>query len=160
MKTGAIAVISLLLALVMPTRAGILDFFRKSPEDTLKAQLQAGFNANKQMIFNSIHPVGTAVRVEVHDVALVWKNGIASSDLKNLAGFVVRYTIYWQGPITTDGFTKVAAVFDCESQRYVSMNILATNGVTNADAWNAAGEFVGGYIDGYLRAKGAQGGGY
>jgi hypothetical protein len=40
----------------------------------------------------------------------------------------------WEGPIPKDGFTKVGATWDGESQRWLTPEVLATNGITNAQA--------------------------
>ena len=45
--------------------------------------------------------------------------------------FTVRFTLYWEGPVTTDGFTKVEWTCDTESRRRLRTQILASNGITN-----------------------------
>ena len=53
-------------------------------------------------------------------------------------GADVTFTIYWKGPITSDGYTKVAAHYDAQVQRWTRTTILATNGITNGQANEAA----------------------
>lgn len=112
----------------------------KRIEDVLAHELQQGFTTNRQRIFEGMHPVGTANSVVVHEVKVdEWKNGRNTNDFTGIQKFTVRYTLYWSGPITKDGYTKVSQTFDAESQRYVSAQILSTNGITNANAGEAAG---------------------
>ena len=92
--------------------------------------MQRAMNENKQNLFKAFHPVGTATKVEVHEVQIVWRNDRPSKNPNDMLGYGVRFTIYWRGPLTSDGFTKVVALFDNESQRWVQSQILATNGVT------------------------------
>jgi hypothetical protein len=49
-------------------------------------------------------------------------------------GISTRFTIYWEGPVVKDGFTKVSATWDNESQRWSPGQIIATNGMTNQQA--------------------------
>ena len=128
-------ILTLLLAITPLGKAGIFDFFgNKSPEDQIKEGMNGILNKIKQEVFDKIHPTGTATKVEVHAVEIVWKNNKPSKNLNDILRFGVRYTIYWNGPITKNGFTKVSDIFDAESNRVVRREILETNGVTNADA--------------------------
>lgn len=106
-------------------------------EEVLTASLHQCLNQAKQQLFNGLHPVGTAKGVTVHDVAIMWKHGQRTNRPQDVQAYTVRYTLYWQGPMTTDGYTKVSATFDTESQRWTAMEILATNGMTNQDAGEA-----------------------
>lgn len=149
-----ITAIYLAITIGAPAHAGILDFFKsKSPEDTLKEELHKGFNSNRQKLFDCFHPVGTAKSVEVHEVKIAWKNDRGTKDAKNMLGYTVRFTIYWRGPVTADGFTKVIALFDNESKRYIESKILATNGVTNDQATGAATDFLGGLLEGLMKGQ-------
>jgi hypothetical protein len=107
----------------------------------IQTELQPALEKNKQELFNAFHPIGTAKRLVLHDVAIGgWKHGNVSGRPQDILQFTTRFTIYWEGPITKDGFTKVAATWDCESQRWLPGKILATNGVTNSQAADA---FIG-----------------
>ena len=85
---------------------------------------------SKQAIFNYYHPVGTAKRISVHN-----------AEVKQDAGggplLAIRFTLFWEGPITTDGYTKILWEWDPENNQN-SLRILATNGITNEDAGNLA----------------------
>lgn len=146
--------IYLSLTAAAPSNAGVLDWFRSKPlGEAIKENLQSRFNTNRQQIFKSFHPVGTATSIEVHNVQIAWKNPDGAKNLNNMAGFAVRFTIYWRGPLTADGFTKVVAAFDNESKRYLESKILATNGVSNAETANAAANFLGGLLEGMMSDK-------
>ena len=144
------AVIFTLLLVIAPQgQAGIFDFFgSKSPEDQMKEGMNGILNKNKQAVFDKIHPTGTATKVEVHAVEIVWKNNKPSKNLNDILRFGVRYTLYWKGPVTKDGFTKVYDIFDAESNRVVGRKILETNGVTNADAVRGGLDFLDGLLNG------------
>jgi uncharacterized RDD family membrane protein YckC len=115
-------------------------------EAQISEALQTGFDKEKQKIFDYIHPTGTAKSIKLHDVTVIeWKRGQVSGRLEDVVQFTVRYTLYWQGPITTDGFTKITQTFDNETQRYVGGKILETNGTTNQDVSYALG-YIGGML--------------
>lgn len=124
----------------------------KTPEQALSETLSKGLNQDRQATFKVFHPTGTATRIEVHDVKIAWRNDRPTGELSDIVAYGVRFTIYWKGPITTDGFTKVHAVYDNESKRWIKSEILATNGITNEQAEKAA--FNIGYAIG--NALGAQ----
>jgi hypothetical protein len=112
----------------------------------LKSEISNILNANRQQIFQAFHPVGTAQRIEVHDVNAA--QGAAGPALLEF-----RYTIYWRGPVTTDGFTKVSQTYDFESQRCVNTQILATNGITKAEATESAIAFATGFLQEMARQE-------
>lgn len=115
-------------------------------EDDIATFIQTAANQNRQNIFNAIHPVGTAKSVAVHDVTITsWKHGQVTNRFEDILQFTVRYTIYWEGPIIADGYTKITQTFDNETNRYIDGQILATNGATNADASYALG-YIGGAL--------------
>lgn len=121
-------------------------------EQRLLALMQASLEHNKQNIFNQLHPVGTAKRVVVHDVTVTaWKHGRKTDRLDDIRQCTTRYTIYWEGPINKDGYTEVSETFDAEVGRIVAAQILATNGVTNGDAGNAALNLLGGAVEAWLQ---------
>lgn len=113
-------------------------------EEMMAEQLQKLAQKGKQATFDNIHPVGTAKSIKVHAVEILgWKNGIRTNRMEDIVQFKVRYTLYWSGPVTDDGFTKIEAIYDAESQKCVSSQILATNGVTNGQAAEAVGYAAG-----------------
>jgi hypothetical protein len=86
----------------------------------LQRGLQTGFDKNKQQLFNAFHPIGTAKSVIVHDVTITgWKHSQVTGKENDILGFSTRFTIYWEGPVVKDGFTKVSATWDNESQRWL-----------------------------------------
>jgi len=113
-------------------------------EDVLLVETQKGLNANKQAFFENIHPIGTAKSITVHDIAVIaWKHGKDTNRFEDILQLTIRYTIYWEGPITADGYTKVTQIYDNETQRYVSGEILATNGTTKKDVGETLGQIGG-----------------
>lgn len=125
----------------------------KSVKDKVTDSVTAALVQNKQAIFDYLHPTGTATGLKVHEVSLTWKDGNDTERIQDVTSFTVRFTVYWQGPITNNGFTKVEATFDTESERYTSFNILATNGITKSDVADGVGAFIGGFIQGAVRAS-------
>lgn len=97
-----------------------------SRETKIKNAITRDLQSNPKQLFDAFHPVGTGRSVKVHSVQ-VGRNGAD-----------VTFTIYWRGPITSDGYTKVAAHYDAQVQRWTRTTILATNGITNGQANEAA----------------------
>ena len=122
-------------------------------EVVLAKKLETAFNANKQVMFNRIHPVGTATGVKVHEVSVEWKNGKPTNREKDVTQFTVRFTIYWHGPIIKDGYTKATQTYDEESNCWVGGQILSTNGVTNTEVRDGAIDFGIGFLRGYLEQR-------
>lgn len=115
-------------------------------EEEVRAFLHEGFNANKQALFDKLHPVGTAKNVKVHEITFdKWRNGINTGKGEDVKQFTVTFTLYWEGPIEKDGYTKITQTFDTETERYVEGRILYTNGTTSAEVGEAIG-FLGGLM--------------
>jgi len=110
------------------TRGGFSGY---SQED-LKAQFRTAFlerdckdsSGNKvsraQILADSIHPCSTVTNVRIHEVS------------DSASQVVIRYTLFWEGPITKDGYTKIRSVYDKELERYVDTKIEATSAITSA----------------------------
>jgi len=112
-------------------------------EQIIANDMQRLANVQKQKIFQSIHPIGTAKSIVVHDVTITaWKGGNATSRFEDILQYTVRYSLYWEGPVTKDGFTKVSQTYDAETQRFVSFQILATNGITNENVAELGMELI------------------
>lgn len=125
---GAVAAIVVLFLVFRPS----------SGESSLKAKFQSGMNADKQMLFEWVHPIGTAKSITVHDVTI--NNGPDGREA------MVRFTIYWSSPLQKDGFTKIRGVYDFEAGRWIRGEILGTNGTTNEQMANGIAEFIGGFM--------------
>lgn len=117
----------------------------KDVEAELAAKIQRDLNNNRDKFFHKIHPVGKATSIKVHEVKSHWKTA-KPRNLDDLVGFDVRYTIFWDGPIQKDGFTKLISTYDAEVERYVDTSIIATSGITNDDAVNASISFLTGLL--------------
>ena len=109
----------------------------ESRESKIKASIADNIKSHPQRLFNAFHPVGTAKSVKVHSVQLSGNNAN------------VVFTIFWQGPFTKDGYTKIAAHYDGDIQRWTGAQILATNGTTNRDV----GDFAIGFLDGFINGR-------
>ena len=118
----------------------------KQPEEILVAWFQDKLDARKQEIFNDFHPMGQAQSLTVHDVSIEWKENRPRNDLRNILQATVRFTITWTSPLHNDGFTKISATYDNESERFTSAEILATNGTTTQDAAMLTGAVIGSVI--------------
>ena len=115
--------------------------------EAYKQKLQSEFNSTDkgifipQAVFEWVNPVGAASRIVVHDVALSWKNGQASSSAEDLLSWTARLTVYWSAILVTDGYTKLQVTYDNEVGRITDVNILATNGQTHDQVNEAAWKF-------------------
>lgn len=124
------------LIAILYTLLVVLTGCGHTPSQAEKAQ--SYLNVHKQEWFERFHPIGTAKSVTVHDLKVnKGANGTQA---------VIRFTLYWEGPIIKDGFTKVRAVHDKESNRFVRAEILETNGTTNAQTVENIAGFVGGLL--------------
>jgi hypothetical protein len=104
----------------------------QSPEK----QIEQSLNSMKQELFDAIHPVGTAKSVRLNSI------------IENPPYVDIRVTLYWEGPVTTDGYTKVAFRLDSEVERITALEVEDTNGLTNQDIGFAAGAILGGLLQG------------
>ena len=112
--------------------AVLISFFTtgcESREDKIKDAVSTSLQNHRQQIFDAFHPIGTAKYIKVHSIEVYGNNVDAV------------FTIYWQGPITTDGYTKVAMHYDGDVERWTAAQILATNGMTNSQAGELAFDF-------------------
>ncbi|MBI5818303.1 MAG: OmpH family outer membrane protein [Verrucomicrobia bacterium] len=118
---------------------------REEIEESIERDLNA--NGRPQKWFDFLHPIGTAKKIKVYEVKRQ-KNG------DKITGVTIRFTLYWESPITKDGWTKVKSFYDCETERYTN-EIEKTNGTTNSDVGNFLKDFAVGFgagvLDGLLR---------
>ncbi len=117
-------------------------------EELVEAMLSI-LDQQKQQIFDAVHPVGKAKRVKLHELTIKWKNDKESNREEDILAITVRYTLYWEGPITTDGYTKISSTLDTESERW-SGQVLATNGTTNDEVGEAVVNIGGAVIADWL----------
>ncbi len=113
-------------------------------EQALAAELNGVVSERKQEIFDAFHPTGRATSAKVHELRITkWKKDRPTNLPEDITEFVVSFTVYWEGPLTTDGFTKIASLYDAEVGRYTRSEILATNGITKDEASEALGFMAG-----------------
>jgi len=118
----------LVLLSVQPSaHSGWFSLLFESEEQRFESSL----NTIKQDFFDAIHPVGTATSIKLN-----------STD-SNPPYLDVRMTVFWEGPITKDGYTKVIFRFDSEVGRITELQVEDTNGMTKEDIGYAAGAILG-----------------
>lgn len=117
-------------------------------EEGYKQKLQSILNTRDaefngpQMVFNLVHPIGTASRVVVHAVSLQWKTDKPTADENDIMSWTCRLTVYWSSIRVDDGFTKLLLTYDNEVGNFTRKEILATNGMTTEEV-NAAAVDIG-----------------
>jgi len=100
------------------------------------AELERNLNSVKQDFFDAIHPIGTAKSIKLN------------STTSNPPYLDVRMTVFWEGPINKDGYTKVIFRFDSEIDRITELEIEDTNGLTMEGIGYAAGSILGAILHG------------
>jgi len=112
-------------------------------EEILEGQWRVVLFNARQEIFDGMHPVGSATDVRLHSLEIKWRNNVRTNREKDILGMAVRYTVFWDGPITKNGFTKLFSVYDAEVGRIIATDLLATNGVTTGDVAEGVGMAIG-----------------
>lgn len=92
------------------------------------------FQNAKTLIETVQYPV-TYKGAQVKDVSLTTTDGSdrVLKDESNLDRMSYTVTFYWQGLITTDGYTDVMLVYDHKKKQIVEREYLDTNGLWNFD---------------------------
>jgi len=119
----------------------------------LKNSLSKTFKGNNQEIFCGGHPFGTAKSVAIHEVSIKWKGEYPGTNFDDIKEFTVILTLFWEGPFTKDGYTKLSLSYDGESKGITSTQILATNGSSNEDFNKGVINYCVGFIQGYLEKQ-------
>lgn len=112
-------------------------------EKELERRWQAYILASRQEIFNALHPIGKAGSAVLHQLEVKWKDGRRTNREEDILMIGVRFTVFWDGPITKDGYTKLFVVYDSEVGRITGTQVLATNGITNDQFAEGVGYAVG-----------------
>ncbi|RBP35664.1 hypothetical protein DES53_12032 [Roseimicrobium gellanilyticum] len=86
-----------------------------------------------QGLFQSIHPVGTGVSVNVTDVSIVWKEGASKTSAEGIHRYTVDYTLYWHGLLKPTGHTKLRLKYNAALNAVTAHDMLETTGTTNQD---------------------------
>ena len=105
-------------------------------QQSRQQELENTLNQARQEFFDAIHPVGTAKSIKINSLTA------------NPPFLDVRMTIFWEGPITKDGYTKVAFRYDSEVERMLGLQVEDTNGLTKEDVGFAAGAILGSLLEG------------
>lgn len=153
MCLGLLVIAALFLSPSQPARDSTAPAY-ESVENVIRAKWELACNQEKQSIFDALHPVGTAKNIVVHEVTIdSWLHGAVTNREADVQKFTVRFTVYWEGPLEKNGFTKVTQTFDTEVGRYVSGRIEATNGITKSDVGEALGFIAGSLLGDALRGN-------
>jgi len=123
-----------------PASAGWLF---KSNEEKLQESVAKWLKGSKQQIVVKYHILATANDVELQEFMLVDKNAKPTDKTDNAVGFGIVFTIFWQGPVTKDGYLKLFAYYDVSLRTFSKVEVVATNGVLNEDAAKGFGEILG-----------------
>ena len=139
---GAVCLIALFL-LVALIRSGSSGSATPPPsrlQVAITSAVQEDLSQNKQELFNKIHFLGDAKRDVIDAVSMQWKDGRATDNNADLAGFTVAHTLYWQTLLTSEGYTKFNETYDCSTgaPQLTQRTIVATNGLTKEGATKAA----------------------
>ncbi len=87
-----------------------------------------------QILFDDVHPIGTAVSISVNSVDVVWKHGSTSFTSSDLHKYRVGITLYWHGPLRKFGQTQMALSYNEALGEFTGFEVISTNGVTIARA--------------------------
>lgn len=104
-------------------------------QKAITAAFQEEFSRDKQERYEKAHlagEFGTAKKDVIQGASIQWKGGRATDNAADVASFVVDHTLYWETPLTSDGYTRFNDTYDCTSgsPELVNSKIVATNGVT------------------------------
>lgn len=91
-----------------------------------------------QILFDDVHPVGTAVSIAVNSVDVVWQHGSTSFTSSDLHKYRVGITLYWHGPLRKFGQTQMAISYNEALGEFTGFEIISTNGVTKDGARKVA----------------------
>ena len=124
----------------VPASAG---WFFKSDQEKMREGAEKFLKANKQQILEKYHLLATAKDVELKDFALADRNSQVTDKMENAVGYGIAFVIYWEGPVTKDGFLKLIAFYDFSARTFTDVRVVQTNGVLNEDAAKGIGEVLG-----------------
>lgn len=119
----------------------------KEIESEIEAKINYELSEYAQSIFTSIHPTGTVNSFKLNSVNCNWRNGYKTANKDDIVSVEWRFTLYWEGPITKDGYTQISHKYDCEVERIVEQNIIQTNGITNNGILELGASALGSALD-------------
>jgi hypothetical protein len=96
-------------------------------------------NEDRQKIFDEIHPIGEAIRVDVENVRITkWRNGHPEADETSIQQVDVTCTLYWKSPLISHGRTKFVVTLDWDHKERSTVRVTETNGITTDEARSGA----------------------
>ena len=117
-----------------------------SPPSKFQAALTSAFQEDlsreKQQLYEKTHIAGEFGKPKndmIQSVSCQWKGGRPTDNSADLLSITVDHTLYWETPLTKDGYTKFSDTYDCSSgtSHLTDSKIIATNGITVEGATKA-----------------------
>lgn len=140
MKTLSLALVAVLVLFVAPVSAG---WFSKSDTEEVQKAFTESLNKGKQRLLEQYHLLATAKELEVQKLVLLDAQGNPTKNLRDAAGFVTSFVIFWESSTRSDGYLKMNAVYDFSVRNFVDTKVAASNGVLNEDAASGALQILG-----------------
>jgi hypothetical protein len=121
-------------------RIGPVDEFRQNFMVVIESDLN-GFEVGAdgqaefwpQVIFDSLHPVGTAASIQVADLEIEWQEGADRISPTGIRRYTSELVLYWSSPLQPRGITRLRTVHSAELGELVAFDIVSTNGTTKED---------------------------
>ena len=66
--------------------------------------------------------------IKLHDIKINWRTPSPTNNPRDLKTLSINFTIYWEGPLEKDGFTRFDSLWDCEIERFTDFKILTSSG--------------------------------
>lgn len=91
-----------------------------------------------QALFDSIHPAGTGVSINVTSVEVEWNEGASRTKISNIRKYTVDYTIYWIGIIQKNGTTRMRLKYNTAIEAVTAHEVVSSTGITDNEAGQIA----------------------
>jgi hypothetical protein len=142
---GGLSLVLILLSVIGSHSVGPPSSSEGPPsklQAALTSALQEELSENKQQLYEKTHVAGelsTAKKDVIQSVSCQWRGGRPTDDAADLVSFTVDHTLYWETPLTKDGYTKFSDTYDWSNgtSHVTDSKIIATNGITVEGATKA-----------------------
>jgi hypothetical protein len=85
-------------------------------------------------VFKAVHPAGSGVSIWVENIAVEWKTERLFRKLEDIHKFRADYILYWQGVITSTGWTRLRLTYNANIDAITSHKVVESTGTTNNEA--------------------------
>jgi len=102
-----------------------------------------------QSIFRAVHPAGKGLNVGVESVEIDWKLESPTRNVNDIHKFRVTYILYWQGVLTSAGWTRLRMSYNTKIAAVTSNEVVESTGTTNKQLGELAfdvGIVIGGVL--------------